>query len=229
MPRTQTKLKQQKQKKQKRLQPADRRRQLLTTAVDLFAEKGVGEAGHADIAQRVGVSTATSFVYFPTRQALMQAVFADVHRFFMEVFDGIDEGLDRAPHTGFGLASVQRILQRLAKRVLVLVDSHPAYVRVWLGWSARFDHDSRQAYLCFQNEILARLDAVLKDGFKAGPNGRPVLEKNREQSDQSDSRILLAACQALVVMKIDGESPKMLMRFTDRAIDTVLSKVSDKK
>ena len=52
----------------KRLPPDERRAQLLAIAIDVFAERGLGAARHAEIAERAGVAVSTVFVYFPTRE-----------------------------------------------------------------------------------------------------------------------------------------------------------------
>ena len=57
-----------------RMSPQERQSQLLTVAITVYARMGVERAGHGDVAKLAGVSTATVFNYFPTREALTTAV-----------------------------------------------------------------------------------------------------------------------------------------------------------
>ena len=65
----------------RRLNPAARRAQLLACAMQVFARRGLGAARHAEVAATAGMSVATVFVYFPTRELLVKAVLDEVARF----------------------------------------------------------------------------------------------------------------------------------------------------
>lgn len=185
-----------------RLSPEERRKQLLGAAIDLFAEKGFGEAKHADIARRVGVSTAATFVYFPTREALLDAVIEEIMDYYLDLFDGVEVMKGGAPAT----------LRMLAGRSLEALETHRNYVLVHQGWAARFDPEMRERYLKFQDEVLSKLSEILW-----------ASEDNISRENRDDARILLSASQTLSVMKIDGEPREKLERFTDHTIDVVLA------
>ncbi|MFC3052987.1 TetR/AcrR family transcriptional regulator [Kordiimonas pumila] len=185
-----------------RLSPEARKKQLLVVAIDLFAEKGIGEAKHADIARRSGMSTASTFVYFPTRDALLLDVSDEVSRYFLALFDGVQ------PEKGGAAA----ILRELAGRMLHAEDEHPNYVRVLLGFSTRFDKQLRDRYLAFQGELLTKVSEIIW-----AHSGLP------RQDNRDDARILLSASQALAQMKLDGEPDEKLKRFIDHTIDVVLA------
>jgi len=186
----------------KRLSPEERRKQLLEAAIDLFAEKGLGEAKHADIARRVGISTAAVFVYFPTREALLADVVDEIGRFFLALFDDVN------PEKG----GANEILKHLAGQTLDLEENHPNYIRVWLGWSTRFDDELRARYLEFQDKLLSRLSEILW-----------ACEDNISKKNRDDARILLSASHSLSMMKLDGEPEEKLKRFTEHTIDVVLA------
>jgi len=185
-----------------RLSPEQRREQLLAAAIDLFAERGFGEAKHADIAKRAGVSTAATFVYFPTRDELLMAVVDEVARFYLALFDNI-EGVR---------ASASDVLHGLAAQLLSLVDTHLSYVLVQHGWAARFDKPLRARFLAFQDEILSKISEILW-----------ASEKNVTRDGRDDARILLSASEALAIMKVDGEPNDKLERFTKHTIEVVLA------
>lgn len=185
-----------------RLSPEERRKQLLAAAIDLFAEMGFGEAKHADIARRVGVSTAATFVYFPTREALLDAVTDEVAEFFLEFFSGIEVVKGGAPAT----------LRSLAMRIVGTAESHRNHVLVQQGWAARFDPEMRTKFVKFQDEILSKISEILW-----------ASEDNISKENRDDARILLSASHALSLMKIDGEPDEKLERFTAHTIDVVLA------
>jgi TetR/AcrR family hemagglutinin/protease transcriptional regulator len=186
----------------RRLSPEERKIQLLGAAIDLFAEKGLGEAKHADIARRVGISTAATFVYFPTREALLESVVEEIGRFFLALFDNIK------PNKG----DASEILRFLAGSALAIEESHPNYIRVWLGWSTRFDDAMRSKYLDFQDKILSKISEILW-----------ASEENISRENRDDARILLSASQTISLMKLDGEPEDKIQRFTDHTIDVVLA------
>ena len=73
----------------RRLSPTERRTQLLTCALRVFARRGLGEARHAEIAKEAGVSIPAVFFYFPTRADLVDAVLCEVERFYRTMADEI--------------------------------------------------------------------------------------------------------------------------------------------
>lgn len=56
-----------------RRRPAERSAEILTAAMELFAEKGFGPTRVVDIARRAGVSHGTVGLYYPTKEALLRA------------------------------------------------------------------------------------------------------------------------------------------------------------
>lgn len=186
----------------KRLHPEERREQLLEAAIEQFARQGIGETKHADIARAVGITTAATFKYFPTRDALVTDVIDAVSAFVLSLFDGVE------PVKGGAAA----ILRALAGKALTLVDTHPYHVQVWLGWSTRFDPDMRARYRLFEEELLSRISHILWAG-----------DEKFCRDNRDDARILMAASLTLCIMKLDGEPPEKLARFTEHTIDVVMA------
>ena len=191
-----------KSKLRKRLSPEERKQQLLQAAIDLFAEKGFGEAKHADIAKRVGISTAATFVYFPTREALLEAVADEVGQYYLALFEDIAADGDDA----------RAVLHNLAAKVLDAVSADPNYVKVQLAWASRFDPFMRKKYRTFDDAVLSSVSAILW-----------ASEDNISQENRDDARILISASQTLALMKLDGEPKDKLERFTQHTIDVVLA------
>lgn len=190
--------------KRTRLSPDERRRQLLDAAVELFAERGIGEAKHADIAKRTGVSVATTFVYFPTREALIDAVLDDVAERNLSVFDEVDP-------SGLGPAE---LLKALAEHALRRTEQDRPATQVYLDWSTTFAPRIREKFLDCQDIILSRITDILA---AAAP------ERQKGRGARDDARILLAASQMLTVMKLDGLPKERRDRFAEHTIDVVLA------
>ncbi len=109
-----------------RLSPQKRKLQLMEIALEVFAKRGIGRGGHADIAEIAQVSVATVFNYFPTREDLVDDVLTHVeHQFSNFLADNID--ID---------AYVKDNLYHLTHEMttLVLQDCH--WLKVWFEWSA---------------------------------------------------------------------------------------------
>ncbi|WP_020399796.1 TetR/AcrR family transcriptional regulator [Kordiimonas gwangyangensis] len=195
------------QQRRTRLSPEERRSQLLEAAVELFAERGIGEAKHADIAKRTGVSVATTFVYFPTREALIESVLDEVAARNLAIFEDVEaEGL-----------SVPELLTALAEQAVRRAEEERAYAQVWLNWSTNFAPAIRERFIAQQTIILDKLTAILNSATDG-----------RKREDRDDARILLAASQMLTVMKLDGVDKARRDRFTEHTIDVVLAYRGDK-
>lgn len=138
----------------RRLPPADRRQQLLEHAVDVFADRGLGRAGHADVARAAGVSVPTVFAYFKTRPALVGAVLERVGRYFEEMADRFHPPTSGAPRALLGHAIA----------FATSVDSDPQYARVLLEWSTAIRDDVWPLFLGFQERMLQRCEATIRQG-----------------------------------------------------------------
>jgi TetR/AcrR family hemagglutinin/protease transcriptional regulator len=185
-----------------RLSPEERRQQLLDVAVALFAEKGIGEARHAELAAEAGVSVATTFVYFPSREALVEMVLDEVAKVHVGLFDSIDAA-------GMGL---KEFLHGLAQLVKLMAVEKPDYVKVWLGWSTNYSKALRSSFLKAEATVIDRLAVILETAGSIG----------QEQS-RDNARILMAASQTLSTMKLDGMDSARIQRFVDHTIDVVIA------
>ncbi len=108
--------------KRRRLPPEERRAQLLEIAIDVFADRGLGAARHAEIAERAGVAVSTVFVYFPTREKLVDDVLDCVASFFLDLLER-EYGQDEP---------CVDLLRSVGERFLDLLETHRSYVLVWL-------------------------------------------------------------------------------------------------
>ncbi len=109
-----------------RLSPQKRKLQLMEIALEVFAKRGIGRGGHADIAEIAQVSVATVFNYFPTREDLVDDVLNHVVRQFSNF---LSDTIDLDVHAKENLANITNGMTRL-----VVNDCH--WLKVWFEWSA---------------------------------------------------------------------------------------------
>jgi TetR/AcrR family transcriptional regulator len=96
-----------------RLIAADRRRQLLQTALDFFSRKGFEGATTKEIAAAAGVTEAIIFRHFPSKLALYHAVLDDYHESakVQECLGHVRACMEREDDRGFFRSLVAVILQ----------------------------------------------------------------------------------------------------------------------
>ena len=69
----------------------EKRESFLSAALKLFVEKGVQSTSTAAIAKEAGTASGTLFLYFPTKQDLIDALVLEISR---EQAEAINAGLD---------------------------------------------------------------------------------------------------------------------------------------
>ena len=109
-----------------RLSPIKRKQQLMEIALEVFARRGIGRGGHADIAEIAQVSVATVFNYFPTREDLVDEVLNHVVRQFSNF---LSDNIDLDLHARDNIANITSAMIELVNQ-----DCH--WLKVWFEWSA---------------------------------------------------------------------------------------------
>lgn len=179
----------------RRLSRSERREQLLACALRAYASLGVERAGHGDVAKLAGVSTATVFNYFSTREILTQAVLDFIRQRFLSLFDDF-------PHSELTAAAQ---VKKLATQYKTFTDSQTIVIKVMLNWSVSFGPDVRPQFLIFQDELL--------DGLSEQISG--------QTKDRSDARLISAAAYMFAQMKLDNTDEDTIGRFVDRVADAL--------
>lgn len=124
----------------------------------VFADRGLGRAGHADVARAAGVAVPTTFTYFKNRSVLVCAVLDAVARYFdamADRFHGTDQIAPRA-------------LLGHAVAFATSVDSDPDYARVLLEWSTAIREDVWPLFLRFQERMIQRCEHTIRRGQLEG-------------------------------------------------------------
>ena len=132
------------------------------------------------------MSVPTVFNYFPTREALVQAVLDEVARFILEdVLRPLQRDEVPAP----------AVLRESALVFADSIDRHPDHARVWLDWSTSVRDDLWPRYLAFQDRVQALLMTTTERGKREGS-----LPADLDSEDAV--RLLIGAAYMIAQMKI---------------------------
>ncbi|KEY91579.1 transcriptional regulator [Candidatus Photodesmus blepharus] len=149
-----------------RLSPQKRKLQLMEIALKVFAKRGIGRGGHADIAEIAQVSVATVFNYFPTREDLVDDVLNHVVRQFSNF---LSDNIDLDIHAKENLRNITSEMVHL-----VIRDCH--WLKVWFEWSAStrdevwplFVSTNRTNQMLVQNMFVKAIDrGEVRSGLEA--------------------------------------------------------------
>jgi TetR/AcrR family transcriptional regulator, hemagglutinin/protease regulatory protein len=190
--------------RRRRLNPAARRAELLSTALAVFARRGIGRATHAEVAEESGCSLATAFVYFPTREDLVAAVLGEVERFYTEMM-AVEHGRELPG---------QRAIRHYVDAFTDSVGKHPDYARVWLEWSTAIRDEIWPQYLAFQERIVSALSATIDRGKADGTIAADI-------DDDEAARLMIGAAHMLVQMKFSGQPDEKISHFAGTLVSAV--------
>ena len=189
-----------------RLDPTARRAQLLDCALTVFARDGLGRGNHAAIAARAGVSVATVFHYFPSREDLVGAVLDEVETFFIGLASDI-HGRD---------APLPQLLVDHGDAFLRAADTHSQYVRVWLDWSTAIRESVWPRYVQFQERLVAIVAASLDRGRERGETAESVVAEDT-------ARLFVGNAHMAALMKFAPHPGQDLHRLVRRAVAALLA------
>ena len=142
-----------------RLSPEKRKQQLLDFALDVFARRGIGRAGHADIAEMANVSVATVFNYFPTREALVEQVLVQVENRFSQLLTQCLEDQDKSLHTR---------LTCITHNLIDAVIEQQDWLKVWFEWSTSVREEIWPLYISGNKNSLKRVTEIFAQGIDNG-------------------------------------------------------------
>jgi len=179
-----------------RLSPIARRAQLLDCAVHVFARRGLGRAGHGDVAKEAGVAVPTVFAYFRTRGELVEHVLERVGRHYAEMADR--HYRPENPAT--------RALLDFAIAFAASVDQDPDLATVLLEWSTAVRSEIWPLFLQFHRSIVERIEATIRRGQSEGTIAADL--------DTTNAALIIVGSAHLVVqMKFSRTEPERVHRF----------------
>lgn len=189
----------------RRLPPEQRRAQLLATALSVVARRGLGRAGHAEIAEASGVAVSTVFVYFPTSIDLLEAVLDEVGRFYVEMAIRI-HGQSK---------SCRQILREHRAAWHESLDTHPDHARIALDWSTAMREELWPRYLAF-------VDRLIENHVRTIERGRREGEVSPDVDPETSARLLIGSSQMTAQLKLIGSDPEQVDRIASLLIEAAL-------
>ena len=188
-----------------RLSPNERRASLVEAGIRVVARRGIGAMRPSEVAEEAGVSEATIYVYFSTREALIRAVLDEVGRYYALLAE-----------TAFredGPLTEQ--LACMFERAAASLETQPDHARVWFNWGAAIRDDLHPSFL----EAEARIIRVLADRVRRVPKSkRPAPDVH----PQDLAHLILGLGERLARRKLAGASQRELRRFVRSALDLLL-------
>lgn len=141
-----------------RLSPEARRTQLMECAIEVFSRRGIGRAGHAEIAEQAKVSVATVFNYFNTREDLVDDVLGEIEQFMHKVMTQ-------------AYASGQPINACIRRHVEMFIDvayDKPDHANIWLEWSSSVREEVWPRYVKLLDSSLGHIAQHLQSAMDRG-------------------------------------------------------------
>ena len=173
-----------------RMTPDARREMLLHAAIRVFAQRGLGEVRHADIARAAAVAVPTTFHYFPTKHDLVSAVLDEIARFLL------DEIV--APHAAHA-APAPIVIEGILITFCDAIDTHPDHVRVWLEWGVSRRAGVWELFQSFYRRSLQAMGRLIERGQAQGS-----IETTLDV--EAAARVVVGLAHMIVQMKFSGST-----------------------
>ena len=132
----------------------ERRNLIIDAALTIFADKGYAETSMADIGRAARLGKATLYYYFPTKEALYQAVYLEgSDAFYTQMIPVLEAEAPR------------NIIKRMLIFYIEYMNDHQKFLKIFfpLGRSAPDQIISSAAIQDLQQRHLVRLDQILRE------------------------------------------------------------------
>jgi TetR/AcrR family hemagglutinin/protease transcriptional regulator len=196
----------------RRLSPDDRRAQLIRCGLSVFAERGIRRAVHADVARVASCAVSTVFLYFPTRDDLVDGVLDEVENFYVELAEQVHA--TNAP--------AQEVLVEHGRRFRASIDSHPDHAYILLNWAASARSRVWPRYLEFTERMVANHSATIARGIREGTLDASI-------DVESAARIIIGYAQMSAQMKLAKFEPERADQISKRIVSAMLSPSPDER
>lgn len=192
-----------------RMSPEERRAQLLRCALEVFANKGIRRAGHAEVAKLAGCAVSTVFLYFDTREALVDAVLDEVESFYTEL----------AARAHASTRPATEVLLDHGRRFRASIESHPEHALVLLNWAANARSRVWPRYIALIERMVANHRATIERGIAEG-------DLHPSVDAESAARIIIGYAQMSIQMRLADFEPERAEQISSRMIAAVLAPVN---
>lgn len=144
--------------RRKRLQPGERRGQILQALAAMLEQPGAERITTAALAARLGVSEAALYRHFASKAQMFEGLIA-----FIE-----DSVLTRLQQLALQEADPAARNRKLVKVVLAFAEKNPGMARVMVGDALVFEHERLQARM---SQFFDRLEACLVHNLREAAAG----------------------------------------------------------
>ncbi len=189
----------------------ERTAQIIAAAIAAFAQLGFDKTRMDDIANGVGLSKGTLYLYFKSKDEIITAV---LDQFFTEEIDGVADLLAAPIPASEKLSTL--IIQMMADTESQLGQ----YLSVWLEFYAIAAREGafRDKMLQYMNQFVDLFTALIQQGIDSG-EFRPV--------DTRDTAVAAAAqFEGIILLWAVDKDLLDLMRVTKTAVDLLLRGLS---
>jgi len=192
-------------RKRTRLSREARREQLIKCAIDACADTGIARVTHKDVADLAGVSIPTVFVYFGTRQVLIDSILREMTRFLGTCIE--TQGRDQI--------NPREELFDLMLWFITHVKENPNHIRVWLDWSTSVRDCLWPQYLAFKKQVIGYAEGVIKRGQK---NNK--ISPNVDAKDSA--RMIVGSSHMITMMLFSGVGEERVRGFIGHLVESAL-------
>jgi AcrR family transcriptional regulator len=146
----------------KRVSPdvaADRKKQILKAAVEVFAERGFHRTRVSDIAKRAGVAYGLIYHYFDSKDDVLNSLFEENWAVFLKVVKDLADNEELA-------APAQ--LEAIAALLIDALQVAPSIIQVIIQEISRSDRFIHPKKVAAFNDAFALVEKIIAGGMKAG-------------------------------------------------------------
>ncbi len=147
------------------LDPADRRKQILRAAIDVFAERGFHKTRISDIAKRAKVAYGLIYHYFDSKEHVLASVFEENWAVFVKVLKDIS--VDGHKGSAEKLGAVSDLL-------IGALRHEPALIQVIIQEISRSDRIGLAGKVDAFEEAFKIVRAIIHEGQKKGELARDL-------------------------------------------------------
>jgi len=181
-------------KKNVRLPPKERRKQLEKFIIKATANHGISRVTHSQVAKLADVSVSTVHFYFKRRQDLVKSATKQVEGYLLNIFT-----------VNLEQDSAQGALADLAAAFLKTGFEQPDLIKVWLDWSAGIRENVWRDYQNLLEELHRRVRNVLSRAKR-----EKILPK--DFNTMAAARIYIGTGHTLQLMIFDGASKQEIVK-----------------
>lgn len=157
----------------RRIDRAFRKLELLSSAREVFARKGFAATRIEEIAQQVGVSKATVYIYFPSKDALLKAVIQETFR--PNIAQIVRLSLKKSLPVALRMRRIMPLLWSL-----MTATPFASVLKLVISESQNFPDISRLYYCEVLDKIISTMSTLIAQGIENGEfrGGDPITLTN---------------------------------------------------